>query len=346
VKNRQVILRNAVPGRPRPEDFALAETTAPEPADGEVLVQTLYLSLDPYMGSAIKGRHMSGAVAPGEVMPGETIGRVVRSRHAAYREGDLVASRNGWQEYAVASAPDPLQHGLAAAVARVATPLAADPRVPLTAYLGALGSPGLTAYAGLLTCIDPKPGENVVTSAATGAVGSTLGQIARNMGARAVGLAGSAAKCAHAVQHLGFAACVNYKEPGWTERLAAACPGGVHGYSDNSGGAVLEGVVGCLAMGGRIMLIGLMDQYNTSERLPGPGLGPFIGKRARITGFVVYDHRHRLAEWRRIGAQWIAEGRLRFHEERIPDLAAAPAAFARLMAGETMGKLIVAVGGE
>ncbi|MBM3504548.1 MAG: NADP-dependent oxidoreductase [Alphaproteobacteria bacterium] len=346
MKNRQVLLRHTVTGRPTPEDFTVSESVAPEAREGEVLVKTLYLSLDPYMGSAIKGRHMSGAVAPGGVMPGETIGRVVQSRHAKFREGDLVQTRAGWQEYAIAVAPDPHASGMAAAISRAAHPLAAAAHVPLSAYLGVLGMPGLTAYAGTLTCLEPKPGENIVTSAAAGAVGSALGQIARNMGARAIGLAGSEAKCAHVVQRFGFAACINYKKPGWQDALAAACPGGVHGYSDNSGGAVLEGVVNVLAPGGRIMLIGLMDQYNTSERLPGPALGPFIGKRARVTGFVVYDHYARLGEWRRLGATWMGEGRLAFHEERIDGLAKAPDAFSRLMAGETMGKLIVAVARE
>jgi NADPH-dependent curcumin reductase CurA len=276
-------------------------------------------------------------------MPGETLGVVVESRNPGFAAGDFVLSRGGWQEYSVADALDPSVTGMAAAVSAAARKLQPDPRVPLSTYLGVLGMPGLTAYAGTVALLAPRPGETLVVSAATGPVGATVGQIARNMGARAVGIAGSDEKCAHAVERFGFAACVNYKTEDWRKALAAACPDGVDCYFDNVGGTILEAVMGVLALKARIVLCGAMQQYNSPTILPGPNLGPIVGKRATLMGLVVYDHWDQMSRWQRIAADWIALDRLRFKEDRVEGLEAAPALFERLMAGQNFGKSLVAV---
>jgi NADPH-dependent curcumin reductase CurA len=341
--NRQVLLRNAVTAVPVEADFEVVDAPMPQAGAGQVLIRTLLLSLDPYMGSAIKSRHMSAGVKPGDLMPGEALGVVTESRHPDFAEGDIVTSRAGWQAYSVADAPTPLLTGMAAALSPAATKLAPDGRVPLSAYLGVLGMPGLTAYGGTVDLLSPRPGETLVVSAATGPVGSTVGQIARNMGARVVGIAGSDEKCAYAVDRLGFAACVNYKNAAWPDALADACPDGVDCYFDNVGGGILQGVMGRLAMHARIVLCGAMEQYNSPTVLPGPNLGPIVGKRATIKGLVVYDFWDRMPHWRRIATDWIASGRLTFKEDRVVGLDAAPALFARLMSGRNFGKALVAV---
>jgi NADPH-dependent curcumin reductase CurA len=344
--NRQVLLKNTVSAVPVETDFQLVEAAMPEAGEGQVLIRAILLSLDPYMGSAIKARHMSGGVRPGDLMPGEGLGVVVQSRHPGFAEGDIVVSRAGWQTYSVADAPAPGLTGMAAALSPAANRLTPDSRVPLSTYLGVLGMPGLTAYAGTVDLLAPRPGETFVVSAATGPVGATAGQIARNMGARTVGIAGTDEKCAYAVERLGFAACVNYKQPEWWDALATACPDGVDCYFDNVGGSILTGVMRNLAMRARIVLCGAMEQYNSPTILPGPNLGPIVGKRATIKGLVVYDFWERMGQWRRIGADWIADGRLTYREDRGEGLAQAPALFARLMAGQNFGKSLVVLAPE
>jgi NADPH-dependent curcumin reductase CurA len=344
--NLQVLLKNAVAEIPTAGDFELAEAPVPAPGDGQILIRTALLSLDPYMGPAIKGRHMSGGVKPGDVMPGETLGIVAQSRHPDFAEGDLVLSRGGWQSWSVADAPTPGLTGMAAALSPAARTLTPDSRVPLSTYLGVLGMPGLTAYGGTVDLLAPRPGETFVVSAATGPVGATAGQIARNMGARVVGIAGSDEKCAYAVEAFGFAACVNYKQEDWRKKLGEACPDGIDCYFDNVGGSILQGVMGFLAMQARIVLVGAMEQYNSPTILPGPNLGPIVGKRATIKGLVVYDFWDRLPQWRSVAADWIASGRMAFKEDRVEGLDKAPGLFARLMAGRNFGKSLVVVSPE
>ncbi len=215
----------------------------PEPASGQILVRHLFLSLDPYMGSALKGRHMSGAIAPGDMMPGETVGRVMASRHPAFAEGDLVISRGGWQLWSVTEPADPHLTGMAAALSAGARRIDIDEGFPPSLALGVLGMPGLTAFAGVRDVLAPKPGECFVVSAASGAVGATAGQVARTMGARVIGIAGSAAKCAHVIDGFGFDGCVDHSDPDWHQALAALCPEGVDAYFDTVGGDMLKGVM-------------------------------------------------------------------------------------------------------
>lgn len=342
---RQVVLRRPVEGQPSAEDFEVRETYIAEPSEGEVVIEAHALSLDPYMGSAIKGRHMSGAISPGMLMPGETVGRVVRSRCPTLPEGAAVLSRGGWQTHTLARAPPPGLGGMEVALSTGARLVPDLPGIPLTAYLGLLGMPGLTAYAGTVDILAPRPGETFVVSSATGGVGSAAGQIARVMGARVVGIAGSPEKCAYATDALGFAACVDRTAPDWIEALSAACPDGVDLYFDCAGGGVLAGVMTRLALGARIGLCGMMEQYNSGEILPGPSLAPILARRATLRGIVVYDHWDRMERWRRLAHDWIGEGRLVFKESRTAGLESAPAAFAAMMAGRNFGKTIVMLGG-
>jgi NADPH-dependent curcumin reductase CurA len=328
-QNQEVVLLRQPETRPVAADFELRDAEMPMLGPGDLLIETLFLSLDPYMGTAIKGKHLSGGVRPGDVMPGETIARVVESLHEAYEPGDIVQTRGGWRRFARATVPSvqKLTQG----------------GVPISAYLGVLGMPGLTAWAGTVRLAQPLPGQCFVVSAASGAVGSAAGQIARNMGARVVGIAGSAEKCAYVRDRFGFDACVDYKQSDWREALTAACPDGIDAYFDNVGGTILDAVLPRLALGARIVLCGMMQQYVSATPLPGPALGPIIGKRATMKGLVVYDHQDLLPAWRRIGAQWIRDGKLHFKEERVAGLEAAPAALERLMAGANFGKIVVEV---
>lgn len=342
--NRRVVLRRRPTAQPSAADFVLESAPLPEPGDGQVVVETLYLSLDPYMGSAIKGRHMSGTVREGDLMPGDTVGRILKSRHPKLREGDLVTSRTGWQTHALAEGGEPSDPNSVALLAPVARRIEPPAGVSPSLYLGVLGTPGLTAWAGTADMLEPKPGHTLAVSAASGPVGATVGQIARNMGARVVGIAGSEEKCRFVVETLGFAACVNRRQPGWEAALTKACPDGIDRYFDTVGGTTLETAIGNLAMGARVVLCGMMEQYNSPTALKGPSLGPVIGRRATVMGLVVYDHFTKMARWRSVAAHWLRDGRLVTKEDIVHGLEAAPGAFARLMAGENFGKTLVALG--
>lgn len=342
-RNCRIVLKHGVDGRPNADDFALEILPIPEPGAGEILVRHDFLSLDPYMGSAIKGRHMSGAIAPGGLMPGETTGVVLASRDPTLPEGTRVISRGGWQAYSVAKAADARETGMAAALSHGVRRLDAAPGMPASAYLGALGMPGLTAYAGVVELLVPRPGETFVVSAASGAVGSAAGQIARQMGARVIGIAGSPERCAYVVDRFGFDACIDRHEDNWKAQLAAACPDGIDAYFDTVSGAILQGVLGRLAMHARIILCGMMDQYNSREVLPGPNLSAVLARRASIRGLVVYDHWDKMERWRGLAVGWLARGTFVYKEDRVDGLEAAPAAFAAMMAGRNFGKTIVAL---
>ena len=340
--NLQVVLKHRYETLPQPDDFAVVKGAIPEPAKEQVLIQTMALSLDPYMGPAIKRRHMSGSINEGDVIVGETVGRIVKSRHPDYAEGDIVLSRGGWQSYSLAGGPG-TESAAIPALTNIARKLPSYPGVPPSAYLGVMGMPGLTAYAGLAYLSELKPGQTFVTSAASGAVGSAAGQIAKIMGARVVGIAGSPEKCAATKELFGFDDCVNYKLEGWKDSLKAACPKGIDCYLDATGGAVLQVVLSRLAMGARVLLCGMMDQYNSTGPVPGPNLSAVIGFRAIMKGLVVYDFFDKMVEYRDNAAQWIVQGRLRFKEDVTEGLANAPAAFTRLMAGQNFGKVIIHV---
>jgi hypothetical protein len=263
-------------------------------------------------------------------MHGETVAQVLESRHAQFAAGELVVVKNGWQEYALSDGQG---------VRKVDPALA-----PVSTALGVLGMPGLTGYAGLVYLGEPRPGQTVLVSAATGAVGSTVGQLALRMGARAVGIAGSSEKCRYAVEALGFESCVNRNEPDLPAAIRRACPDGVDVYFDNAGGAVLEAALANLAREARVVLCGMIEAYGLdAPPANGPFLGPVVAARATIKGLVVYDHFHRLAEMQRVIGRWMRGGDFRYREDVTNGLEHAPEAFCRLMRGENFGKTLVRV---
>lgn len=332
-RNHRITFQRTPQGLPTPEDFGADTTPIPTPGPGQFLSRTVYLSLDPYYRNVMKGSQIyADRLNPGDAMVGETVAQIIESRHTDYRAGEFVRVRNGWQEFALSSGQG----------ARKLDPSAA----PISTALGVLGMPGLTGYAGLVYLGEPKPGETVVVSAATGAVGSTAGQVARLVGARAVGIAGSDEKCEYAVRELGYEACVNYKKGDLAKQLKEACPGGIDVYFDNVGGDTLQAVLRNLAMHARIVLCGMIEAYSLDKPPPGPFLGPVVGARATMRGLVVYDHMHRMDEMVRVVGGWIRAGKFRYREDITEGLAQAPAAFCRLMRGDNFGKALVRVSAE
>jgi NADPH-dependent curcumin reductase CurA len=326
--NRQIVLRSRPVGMPKPSDFDLVESPLPTPKDGEVLTRTIYLSLDPYMRGRISGaRSYAQSVEPGQVIVGGTVGEVLESRHPAVARGDLVLGYDGWQSHAVSNG---------GALRKL------DPKqAPISTALGVLGMPGMTAYVGLLDIGRPKPGETVVVSAASGAVGSAVGQIAKIKGARAVGIAGSPDKCDYVVRELGFDACVNYKTGDLPAALKAACPSGIDVYFENVGGDVLRAVMTLLNQNARIPLCGLISQYNATEPTPGPDLRAFLFNRVLLKGFIVSDHLDRMGDFLAECGGWLREGRLKHREDIVGGLEKAPGAFIGLLQGKNFGKLLV-----
>src|SRR5258706_4339560 len=329
--NRQIVLRRHPVGMPKPDDFDLVESPLPSPRDGEVLCRTIYLSLDPYMRGRISGaRSYAQPVEPGQVIVGATVGEVIESKHAGLARGDIVLGYDGWQSHAVAKGG-----GLRTL----------DPKqAPISTALGVLGMPGMTAYVGLLDIGQPKPGETVVVSAASGAVGSAVGQIAKIKGAPAVGIAGSQDKCDYVVGELGFDACVNYKKGDLLPERKAACPGGIDVYFENVGGDVLRAVMQLLYMNARIPLCGLISEYNATDTVPGPNLRPLLFNRVLVKGFIVSDHLARLPDFLKDCGGWLREGRLKHREDVVVGLEKAPEAFIGLLQGKNFGKLLVRVG--
>jgi NADPH-dependent curcumin reductase CurA len=331
--NRRILFRRTPEGVPVPEDFGADTVDVPKPSEGQFLSRTIYLSLDPYYRNVMKGSQIyQDRLNPGDPMIGETVAQVIESRHADFRLGDYVQVRNGWQQYALSNG---------AGVRKL------DPEfAPLSTALGVLGMAGLTGYAGLVYLGEPKPGDTVVVSAAAGPVGSTVGQVARHSGCRAVGIAGSDDKCAFVVKELGFADCVNYKSGDLKIKLRQACPDGIDVYFDNVGGDTLVAVLANLARHARIVLCGMMNAYNLATPPPGPHLGPVVGARATMRGLIVYDYLHRLPDVVRLIGGWIRDGQFHYREDIAEGLDAAPEAFCRLMRGENFGKSLVRVGPE
>ncbi len=328
--NRRITFARVPRGLPVAGDFGTDASAIPEPGPGQFLSRTLWLSLDPYLRNVMKNNQLyADRLKPGDVMSGETVAQVVGSKHPGFAAGDVVAVRNGWQEYALSDG---------AGVRKLDPALA-----PVSTALGVLGMPGLTGYAGLVYLGEPKPGQTVVVSAATGPVGSTAGQVARLVGARAVGIAGSAEKCRYAVEELGYSACVNYRDGELRAQLKQACPDGIDVYFDNVGGDTLAAVLANLAMHARIVLCGMIEAYSMDTPPPGPWLGPVVGARATMKGLVVYDHFNRLPEMQKVLGGWIRDGRFRYREDVTEGLENAPEAFCRLMRGENFGKALVRV---
>jgi NADPH-dependent curcumin reductase CurA len=332
--NRRIVLASRPEGRPTPANFRLEEVPVAEPGEGEMLCRTIYLSLDPYMrGRMNEGRSYAKPVEIGEVMEGGSVGQVVRSRLAGFADGDLVVGRGGWQSFAI------LRAGEAEKI---------DPgRAPISTALGVLGMPGRTAYVGLREIGRPKAGETLVVAAASGPVGSVVGQIAKIKGCRVVGVAGSNAKCDFVTAELGFDACLDHRARDFPDRLRAACPNGVDVYWENVGGRVFEAVFPLLNDFARVPVCGLIAWYNATGLPAGPDRTPMIlrqilTRRLTLRGFIVRDFEAGdfLAE---VGG-WLKDGRLRYREDVREGLENAPAALIGLLDGENFGKLLIRVG--
>jgi NADPH-dependent curcumin reductase CurA len=329
--NVKVILRARPAGEPRTSDFEIVKDRVPAPGPGEVLCRTIYLSLDPYMRGRISGaRSYAAPVDVGAVIVGGTVSEVAASNDARFAPGDIVLGNHGWQTHAVAPA---------GALRRL------DPRdAPVSTALGVLGMPGMTAYVGLLDLGRPTPGETVVVSSASGAVGAVVGQLARIRECRVVGIAGSDGKCRYVVDDLGFDACLNYREADLAGRLREACPRGIDVYFENVGGAVLDAVMPLLNFRARIPLCGLIAEYNASEPPRGPNLRPILVNRASIQGFIVSDHMDRAPAFLADMTRWVREGRVKYREDIVDGLERAPEAFIGLLHGKNFGKMLVRVG--
>ncbi len=326
--SRQIRLKNGIVGIPKESDFELVEVPLSAPGEGEVLVQNLYTSVDPYMRGGMR------SAQPGQSLEGGCAGKIVQSNSNRFNVGDYVVGPLGWRDYYVASA---------AHVTAVDTTIA-----PLQSFLGAVGMPGRTAYFGFLEIGQPQPSETVFVSAAAGAVGSIVCQIAKIKGCRVVASAGSDQKVAWLLETAGVDAAFNYKQVDDLEaELRKHCPGGLDIYFENVGGRHLQAAIAVMNMHGRIPLCGMISQYNDVEPTPGPtNLSSAIGKRIRLQGFIVTDFAAQNADFYRDMRQWIAEGRIRWEETIVEGLENTPKAFVSLFTGEKLGKVIIKIESE
>lgn len=332
--NQQIVLDNRPQGAATVDNFRLVSTDTPALAEGQVLVRHHYLSLDPYMrGRMNEGKSYAACQPLGEVMIGGTVGEVVQSRHARYAVGDKVVGMGGWQEYSVVDGDE-------SGALRVVDGGA----VPLSYYLGAVGMPGVTAWYGLTQIIEPKPGQTLTVSAATGAVGSAFAALAKARGCRVVGIAGGPLKCAYAVDELGFDACIDHREHGdlraMSQALKAACPDGIDGHFENVGGTVLDAVLLRANAFSRVALCGMIAGYDGQ---PLPLLNPalMLVNRMRVEGFIVSEH---LQLWPQALAELtglVRAGKLHPRETVAQGLASAPEAFIGLLHGKNVGKQLV-----
>lgn len=327
-RNRQVLLKRRPSGAPTVEDFEIADAPLPEPDDGQVLVRGIYLSLDPYMRGRISGvRSYAKPVDIGAVVEGRVVGQIARSRASGFREGDYVYGGYGWQLYSAVPAQDLLK---------------LDPAMaPLSTALGVLGMPGLTAYVGLTEIGRPRRGETVVVSAASGAVGAVAGQLAKREGARVIGIAGGRAKCRYVETELRFDACIDHRSADLAAALDHACPDGIDVYWENVGGAVQRTVFPRLNDFGRMVMCGMVAEYNDTEPRPGPNLMTAVRKRLRIQGFIVSDQWQRFGEYRAMAAPLVRKGELKYREDIVEGLDRAPEAFIGLLQGRNFGKLLI-----
>jgi NADPH-dependent curcumin reductase CurA len=333
--NRRVVLASRPEGEPKPSNFRLETTSVPEPGPDEVLLRTRWLSIDPYMrGRMSAAKSYTKPIEVGEVMGGGTVSEVVASNHPDFAIGDIVLGQSGWQDYAVSGAK-----GLRKL----------DPSVaPVSTALGVLGMPGMTAYTGLLTIGQPKPGETVVVAAATGPVGSLVGQIAKLKGCQVVGVAGGPEKCRYLLEELGFHAAVDHRAPDLPEKLSEACPKGIDVYFENVGGAVWTAVFPLLNEFARIPVCGLVAHYNDTELPAGPDRTPMLmravlSKRLTLRGFIVRDFADQADAFRRDVASWLKAGKIHYREHVVSGLENAPEALIGLLKGRNFGKLLVQV---
>lgn len=333
--NRRIVLASRPVGKPTVDNFRLETDAIPQAGDGEVLLQTQFLSLDPYMrGRMNAGKSYADRVELEDVMVGGTISRVVTSRNTKFAQGELVTAYSGWQDYALSDGS-----GL----------MKVDPRITHPSFaLGVLGMPGLTAYVGLLDIGQPKAGDTVVLAAATGAVGSVVGQIAKLKGCRVVGIAGAAKKCQYAVEELGYDACISHYDKDMASQLAEACPDGIDVYFENVGGSSWEAVMPLLNTFARIPVCGLIAHYNQTELPPGPDRmsqlqGLILQRSLKMQGFIVGNYRHRFPDFVGDMSKWLAAGQIKYREDMVDGLENAPQAFLGLFSGANFGKLVVKV---
>jgi NADPH-dependent curcumin reductase CurA len=328
-----IVLKRRPRGEPVAEDFAVHQDPIPIPGPGEVVTRTIWLSIDPYMRGRLREEQTYAvAIQIGEVITGETVGEVTASAHPDFVPGDIVVGARGWQTHSVSPGSQLLKIQKGAA--------------PLSAYLGILGMPGVTAYAGVTEICKPKSGETFVVSAASGAVGSVAGQIAKRAGARVVGIAGGAEKCLWVQDSLGFDDCVDHRSLDLRQELKAACPNGIDCYFENVGGVVQAAVFDHLNAFSRVAMCGMVSQYNEVTVPPGPNLGFVVGKRVLIQGFIVSDRPERFAEWRAMAEPLVAESKLAYREDVIDGLENAPEALTGILTGRNFGKLLVRVSAD
>jgi NADPH-dependent curcumin reductase CurA len=327
--SREIRLAARPQGAPAPEHFQLEEVQIPDPSEGQILVKNLYMSVDPYMRGRM--RDAKSYIPPfqiGEVLSGGAVGEVVASNHKDFAVGDCVLGQEGWREYYLSDGTGQRK---------------VDPQLaPLSAYLGVLGMPGITAYVGLLDIGKPKEGETVFVSGAAGAVGSLVGQIAKQKGCRVVGSAGSDEKVRYLTEELGFDAAFNYKQGELLEQIRHTCPKGIDVYFDNVGGNMLEAALVAMNPFGRIPVCGMISQYNAEKPVPGPStLVLVIPKRLTIQGFVIMDHFHRMGDFFQEVGGWLKAGKITYKETIVEGIEQAPDAFLGLFRGDNLGKMVV-----
>ena len=343
---QRVVLAARPKGSPKATDFRLETVPMPTPGPGEFLVRVIWLSLDPYMrGRMDESKSYAAAVEIGDPMEGGCVGQVIASNNPGFEVGDYVLDRFGWQSHAV---------GTGEATRKL------DPKLaPLSTGLGVLGMPGLTAYVGLNTHGRPKAGETLVVGAATGAVGSLVGQLAKAQGLRVVGVAGGADKCNYAVDVLGFDACIDHRAAGnasdMRQKLAAECPDGVDIYFENIGGITLEAIIPLMNVHGRIPVCGMIGWYNAGALGAGVGDGPnilpkvwrtILVSRLAVTGFIIFDHYDQYPQFLKEVSGLISQGKVIYRESIAEGLDAAPEAFMKLLEGGNFGKQLVAVSND
>jgi len=329
------VLASRPEGEPKPEHFRLETAEIPEPKDGEVLLRNLWMSLDPYMrGRMSAAKSYAKPVEVGAPMVAGTVSEVVKSNRPEYVPGDIVLSYTGWMDYAISNGADLRK---------------LDPKLaPVQTALGVLGMPGMTAYTGMRNIGQPKPGETVVVAAASGPVGSFVGQYAKLKGCRAVGVAGGADKCKYVVDELGFDACVDHRDPELAKKLAEACPKGIDVYFENVGGKVFDAVFPLLNQFGRMPVCGIVAHYNDVAPPPGPDrtgmiLAGILRRSLTVRGFIVWDFQAQAGDFYREAGQWLREGRIKYREDVVTGLENAPEAFMGLLKGKNFGKLLVKI---
>jgi NADPH-dependent curcumin reductase len=334
-KNHQILLSSRPSGEPSQDNFQLAETEIPKPGPGQLLLRTIYLSLDPYMrGRMNAGPSYAPPVEIGEVMGGQSVCEVVESNVPNYYPDDIVLAATGWQDFSLSDGEE---------TQKIDRSLR-----PISYALGVLGMPGFTAYTGLLNIGKPQPGETIVVAAASGAVGSVVGQIAKIKGCRVVGIAGGEQKCRFVRDELGFDACLDHREPRFGENLKAACPEGIDIYFENVGGPVFDAVLPLLNSFARIPVCGLIAHYNAVELPPGPDHLPLLmrailTKRLMLRGFLYFDYTSQFPDFVADMQAWLAEGRIKYREDVTDGLENAPRELIRLLKGENFGKKIIRV---